>query len=170
MDKIMKGLIEEKLNVLIQQPLIDIGRASNLLWLSFGERVVTIDRKGNEIQKGKYALNVQCAWRLTQNSHIIVASKDFYLPKTGLEYDSFDWEEYGNNRFDERISSFKPMITTTNLSVSNISVDDIGGVKIDFEFGVKFELFPDDSLEEEFWRFIINGNKSEHFVFVEKEE
>lgn len=166
----MKGLIEEKLKVLINQPLLDIGRASNLLWLSFGERVVTINRKGNEIQKGKYALNVQCAWRLTQNSRIIVASKDIYLPKTGLEYDSFNWEEYGNNRFDERISSFKPMITTSKLSVSNISVDDIGGVKIDFEFGVKFELFPDDSLEEEFWRFIINGNKSEHFVYIDKEE
>src|SRR5574344_1426231 len=148
MDQIMTGLIEEKLKVLINQPLLDIGRASNLLWLSFGERVVTINRKGNEIQKGKYALNVQCAWRLTQNSRIIVASKDIYLPKTGLEYDSFNWEEYGNNRFDERISSFK----------------------IDFEFGVKFELFPDDSLEEEFWRFIINGNKSEHFVYIDKEE
>lgn len=166
----MKGLIEEKLNVLIGQPLIDIGRASNLLWLSFGKRVVVIDRKGNEIQKGKYALNVQCAWRLTQNSHIIVASKDVYLPKIGLDYDSFDWEEYGSNRFDERISNFKPMITKINLSVLNITVDDIGGVIIDLESGVKFELFPDDSLEDEFWRFIINGNKSEHFVFVEKDE
>ena len=166
----MKGLIEEKLNTLIKQPLIDIGRASNLLWLSFGKKIVTIDRKGNEVQKGKYALNVQCAWRLTQNSHIIVASKDFYIPRTGLECDLFDWEEYGNNRFDERISDFKRIITTTNLSVSNISIDDIGGFTIEFGLGVKFELFPDDSLEDEFWRFIVNGNKSEHFVFIEKEE
>ncbi len=166
----MKRLIEEKLSALIKQPLTDIGRASNLLWLSFGEKVVTIDRKGNEIQKGKYALNVQCTWRLTQYCHIIVASKDFYIPKTGLGYDLFDWEKYGNNRFDERIIDFKQMITKTNLSVSNISVDDIGGVKIDFGFGVQFELFPDDSLGDEFWRFIINGEKSEHFVFIEKEE
>jgi hypothetical protein len=170
MDNIVKRIIEEKLSILIRQPLIDIGRASNLLWLSFGERISTLDRKGNEIQKGKYALNVQCAWRLTQNNQIIVASKDFYIPKTGLEYNLFDWEEYGNNRFDERIGSFKPMITTTNLSVINISVDNIGGFKIDLDLGIKFEIFPDDSLEDEFWRLIINGDKSEHFVFIDKEE
>lgn len=170
MDKTTKGLIEKKLDVLIKQPLIDVGRASNLLWLSFGERVVTIDRIGNEIQKGKYALNVQCAWRITHNNYIIVASKDFYIPKTGLECDSFDWEEYGSNRFDERISDFKTLIAKTNLSVLNIYVDDIGGFKIDFESGVKFELFLDDSLEDEFWRFITNGTKSEHFVIFEKEK
>ncbi len=170
MDKKMSGIIEEKLNVIIKQKLVDIGRSSNLLWLSFGEKVVTIDRKGNEVIKGKYALNVQCAWRLTQDSHIIVASKDFYVPRTGQEYDSFDWEEYGSNRFDERINEFKTTFKTTNLSVSNIFADDIGGFKICFDCGVQFESFPDDSLEDEFWRFIVNGDKSEHFVLFEKEE
>lgn len=38
------------------------------------------------------------------------------------------------------------------------------------ESEVRFELFPDDSLEEEFWRFIVNRNISEHLFFVEKEK
>jgi len=83
MDEIMRVKIEEKLSVLLKQPLIDIGRASNLLWLSFGEKIVTIDRKGNEILRSKYALNVQCPWRLTKERRIIVASKDIYIPKLG---------------------------------------------------------------------------------------
>ena len=169
MDETMKGQIEENLSVLIRQPLIDIGRASNLLWISFGDKVVTSNRNGNTILKGKYALNVQCAWRLTQNNRIIVASKDIYIPKSNLIDDVFDWEEYGSNRFDERINEFKSMIPTTNIYVSKISVDDIGGFKIDFEFGIKLELFLDDSLEDEYWRFIVNEEKSKHFVIFEKE-
>lgn len=169
MDNKMKILIEEKLGILIEQPLVDIGRASNLLWLIFGEKVVTKDRKGNEILKEKFALHVQCAWRLTQKSRIIVASRDVYFPKTGLVNDDFNWEEHGNNRFDEIVSDFKSMLFTKKLSVTKILADNIGGFEIDFEDGLKFELFPDDSLEDEFWRLIVNGNTSEHFVVFEKD-
>jgi hypothetical protein len=164
----MKVKIEKKLSVLLKQPLIDIGRASNLLWLSFGEKVVTIDRKGNEILRGKYALNVQCSWRLTKERRIIVASKDIYIPKTGLDEDAFEWEKYGENRFDEKISEFKSIMLTSNVLVSKISADEIGGLIIGLDLGIKLELFPDDSLEDEFWRFIVFGDKSEHFVVFEK--
>ena len=164
MDKIVRGKIEKKLSVLQKQPLIDIGRASNLLWLSFGEKVVTIDRKGNEILRCKYALNVQCSWRLIKDYRIIVASKDIYIPKTGLNEDIFDWEKYGENRFDEKVSEFKTTMLTSNIFVSKISADEIGGLIVELDLGIKLELFPDDSLEDEFWRFIVFGDKSEHLV------
>lgn len=125
--------IEDKLSILIRQPLIDIGRASNLLWLSFGERISTLDRKGNEIQKGKYALNVQCAWRLTQNSQIIVASKDF---KKIMSYDitknqtcieiHFCVDNYDFDSFEKFISTkvfYGKSLKEIWNSVSLISID-----------------------------------------------
>ena len=57
---------------------------------------------------------------------------------------------------------------TSNVLVSKISADEIGGLIIGLDLGIKLELFPDDSLEDEFWRFIVFGDKSEHFVVFEK--
>lgn len=164
----VKVRIEEKLRVLLKQPLVDIGRASNLFWVSFGEKVVTIDRKGHKNLKGKYALNIQCSWRLINDSRIIVASKDIYIPKSGLKDDEFEWEKLGENRFDEKISEFKTIALASNTVVSQIYADEIGGLIIIFDSGIRLELFPDDSLEDEFWRFIIYGDKSEHFIVFEK--
>lgn len=42
--------------------------------------------------------------------------------------------------------------------------DDIGGLIIYLDNELKIEIFPDDSLQQEFWRFIIFKEDSEHFV------
>lgn len=162
----MKLRIENKLNVLMGTPLSNIGRAGNLFWLSFGEDVIVLDRNGCETIKGKYALNIQCSWRITDEDKIIVASRDIYLPKTGLSDEGFEWDAPGSNRFDERIYLIKKKIKS-NILVSQILADNLGGLKIYFGSGIVIELFPDDSLEEEFWRFIIFGKKSKHFVVFE---
>ena len=163
----MKIRIEKELSVLLMQPLIDMGRAGNLVWLSFGERVITIDRNGCKRLKGKYALHIQCSWRLTDEGRIIVASRDIYLPRTGLSNDDFDWDKLGVNRFDEKIDELKKRIKT-NTIVTEISADIFGGLKISFNSGIRLEIFPDDSLEDEFWRLIVFEGKSKHFVVFEQ--
>lgn len=161
--------IYEKLFVIISQPLIDIGRASNLVWISFGEKIVFIDRKGNKSLKGKYSINIQCSWRITQDSKIIVASKDIYIPKTNFENDEFNWEIYGENRFDEKINEIKSMIDTSKIFVTNVSSDELGGIIITFNSGLKLELFPDGSIKDEYWRFIIFGDINDHFIIFDED-
>jgi hypothetical protein len=159
--------IEKELKVLIGKPLSNIGRAGNLLWLSFGEKIAMLDMNGCEVFKEKFALHIQCSWRLTIGSRIIVGSQDFYIPRTGLSEDEFNWDIQGANRFDERINAFKEM-PESNTKVVEFFMDEFGGVKISFDSGAKLEVFPDDSLEEEFWRFIEFGEKSKHFVVFDK--
>ena len=166
--KYTKDDIEEALKELIGQQLTNIGRAGNLLWLSFGEKILVIDRNGCEKFKEKYALHVQCSWRLTTENKISVASKDIYIPRTGLDEDDFDWDEFGANRFDEKIEELKEQIVSS-ATVSKITADEFGGLKIYFESGIRLEVFPDDSLEDEFWRFIIFGSESKHYVVFDKD-
>ena len=169
MNKSIKDDIETKLGILIGQPLIDLGRAGNLLWVAFGEKIDTLDWKGIPIEKCKYYLNIQCSWRLTKGDSIIVASRDIYMPRTGIYDKNFEWDEIGANRFDERASMFKKDFLS-NLKVSEIHADCFGGCKISLDFGIEIEIFPDDSLVEEFWRFIMFDNSSNsHFVVFEKE-
>jgi hypothetical protein len=159
----IKEQIEEELKELLGQPLIEIGRAANLLWLSFGEKITVIDRNGHEKVKSKFSLNIQCSWRLIKENRIIVASKDIYLPRTNSKERDFDWDNVGANRFDEKIEEFKKQ-EMLNIVVSKISADEYGGVKLHFKTGEVLDVFPDDSLEDEFWRLIISGKESKHFV------
>lgn len=163
----MKDLIEAELGILIKQPLIDIGRAGNLLWISFGKELFITDKNGCKKSKRKYALHIQCAWRIVNDSRIIVGSRDFYTPRTGLGNISFEWDNPGVNRFDEKIEELQDLSRST--IVEGVVADEFGGLKIIFDSGIRLEIFPDESLEDEFWRFIIAGETSKHFVVFDKD-
>lgn len=82
-----------------------------------------------DLASGKYGLNIQCPWRLTLENRIMVASGDFYLPRTGLSDEAFEWDNLGANRFDERIGVFKKGLES-NVVVSEVSADELGGLKV----------------------------------------
>lgn len=168
MCKDIKEQIEIELHVLIKQKLYDIGRAGSLLWVSFGEEVITLDGKGLEKLKGKYTLHIQCTWRITTDDEIIVASGDIFQPRTGLSYEDFEWDTKGENRFDEKIPALKKEFQLTGI-INYISADKYGGLRICFDSGICLEVFPDDSLENEFWRFIKFEDVNKHFVVFDKE-
>ena len=50
------------------------------------------------------------------------------------------------------------------MIVLGLDADDVGGLRIYFSNGYKLELFPDDSLGEEFWRFFQLDSETRHFV------
>ncbi|WP_052292887.1 hypothetical protein [Desulfofarcimen acetoxidans] len=97
----------------------------------------------------------------------MVASGDFYLTRTGIsDDDDFVWDKLGENRFDEKVNEFKKRLKT-NIIVTEISADIFGGLKMCLDSGISLELFPDDSMEDEFWRFIVFEGKNKHFVVFE---
>lgn len=56
------------------------------------------------------------------------------------------------------------------MIITEVGADEIGGLYISFDSGIKLEVFPNDSLEDEFWRFIeFNGQDSEHFVVFDRD-
>ncbi|MCL6444879.1 MAG: hypothetical protein K6T83_15735 [Alicyclobacillus sp.] len=161
----MKGEIERQLRKIIGMPMILIGRASNMLWTSFGTPKVVTDRRGNQKQVGDYAIHVQCSWRIANQSRILVASNDIYVPSSSWvgEYDDFDWDVNGNNLFDERIqelfirNSIQPVVT-------KVQVDQYGGFKLIFTDDLVLEAFPNSSNDLENWRMFVPYDKSKHFV------
>lgn len=157
----------KELNVLISQPLTDIGRAGNLLWLSFGEQISIIDRKGNERLVRKYALHIQCTWRLIKDKKIILASQDFYFPRTDWKGEEFDWDVPGSNLFDEKREKLKDFFILSNPIITKIFVDSLGDLKVYFTSSIRLDVFADNSNGGEVWRFIqygLNSKNSEHFV------
>ena len=161
--------IRERLRSLLNKKISAIGRAGSMLWLGFGELIPRKNFRGEIRNVNEYALHVSCSWRLTDGKKIIVASRDMYFPKIGMSDENFDWDVLGNNRFDEKVNILCQAIKTHVINVDELIVDKYGGLTVRFTNGNELEVFPDDSFEEEYWRFISNVNESEHLVvFQEK--
>lgn len=167
----MKIEIEEKLNLLSGLPLNTAGRAANLAWFGFGELLTVKNKKRIEKKVAEYALHVQCSWRITKDNKILVAYRDMYSPsKQWNGKENFEWDIQDANRFDERIEGLLLTEFQPNVLVEEIQADSLGGVKIFFTEHYLLELFPDDSVEGEFWRFFSFREEvsSPHFVVTGK--
>lgn len=167
----MKKHIEETLQCLIGQSFWGSGRAANLLTFQFGHRQVRTDHHGNSQQIGTYALHVQCAWRLTKAQHILAASGDLgYEPievneeTRNYEGEGYSWPKTGGTHLDEQLVSFFRQCEQTPLFVQAIQADDLGGLTIELSFQHLLTVFPDDSFDEEYWRFFHVGGNLPHFV------
>ncbi|HWL22436.1 hypothetical protein H7K20_18910 [Priestia aryabhattai] len=163
----MRQAIKSKVDKLVGLNLRYIGRASNLFWLGFGEKIL-VTRRGKMEEVAEYALHIQCSWRIAKANKIVVGSRDFYYPRTGLdnENEHFEWDVQGNNRFDERIKSIIEDINEHTI-VERFESDEVGGLKIFLSQGYLLEVFPDTSEDDEyseFWRLFNRKEDSPHFV------
>lgn len=159
------GLVSEHVGILSGETLRDIGRACDMLWLSFGKTIKTVNRKGKEVLKGTYAIHVQCSWRVVdQNTKdILFTSSDIYLPNSNLEMDSeFDWDIQGNNRFDEKVVQWKK--DNKSIIVNKIVASDTGDLNIILNNRNTIEVFINKSVNKECWRFFECSTKKQHMV------
>lgn len=160
----MRATIQAELNKLNGLKLRDAGRATNLFWLGFGE-MISLTRRGVTEEVPEVAMHILCTWRLSRGSKILVASQDFYSPRSNWDEKDrdFDWDVPGDTRFDEKINElFK--ILEKDLIVTEVETDPHGGLKILFLESYVLEVFPDSSDDSEFWRFFNRKEKSPHFV------
>ena len=163
----MKEQIEHTLKVIVGMPMWSIGRAADLEWFQFGMQRPAPTHKGGIKTVGEYALHVQCAWRIISLHGIVVASRDRYYPAgDNLDEDllQFDWDRPGVNRCDERVSILMEKYKETPLVVEAIEADSIGSLQIILSDGYALQIFPDDSLEGEYWRLFQPSMEKEHFV------
>jgi len=160
----MKDRIVEHLHYLVGLRLGHIGRASNLVWIGFGEYSTQDDGSGQARMLPEYALHVQCAWRLTQGAEPFLASQDIYVPNPTLVSDeTFDWSKVGNSRFDQLVIEFLSSIHDP-LVVQAVKADEHGGIIISLSHEVEVQVFPDESRDVEVWRLLQFGGSGWHFV------
>jgi hypothetical protein len=148
-------------------PFVNAGRASDMMWFSFGEERQVTDSTGKGKKVGEYALHVQCAWRIVGPEGILVGSSDIYLPPgSSLDIDGrshFNWDVPGGNRCDVQMERFF-LEQRLPLVVETIEVDLVGGMKIRLAKGFALEVLPTSSADIEQWRVFQPGIEGSHFV------
>jgi hypothetical protein len=163
----LKAEIERTLAPLVGLPLLGATRAADLQMFAFGSYTDGTDRFGRRRRTPTYALHVQCAFHLRGRTAVALASRDRYFPAgdPDVEPPGFAWDEKGANRLDEKIAAF--FATGAPPLVRSVRADPVGGLVLRLTGGWSLAIFPDDSLEEEHWRFFGPGSE-EHFVVTGK--
>jgi hypothetical protein len=161
----MRTQVQKALNVLIGQPLWSSGRAADLEWFQFGLRKIVKDSRGNEREVGEYALHVQCAWRITHQEQVVVASRDLYSPREESDDrpEDFNWDVQGANRRDQRIAELFQN-ETRQFVVRKVEAGKAGSFTIVLDDDYALDVFPDDSLSGEHWRIFKPYAGEPHFV------
>ena len=160
--KMSRGILAEIIKIK-NKPMFNIGRAADLLWIHFGQSIIVKNHRGFEVEKGDYAIHVQCPWRFIQDYKLILGSGDVYIPREGISDSEFDWNTFGMSIFDEKLKMIKSK--NTPIVVEDVSIDEVGTLKIIFERGLVFETLPNSSVTVEYWIFINNRTKKHTVVF-----
>jgi hypothetical protein len=166
----MKARIESALGVLIGRRLESSGRAGDLQWFSFGILSEVSKGSGTGTREiGEYSLHVQCQWRILSPTGIVVGADDIYFPRGADPYSEppdFDYQVTGSNRRDEKITAFNDLLRQLSILVRQILADHLGSLRLTMSEHYTLEIFPSNTLKDEYWRFFIPGASAEvpHFV------
>jgi hypothetical protein len=160
----LKNDIQNAVGVL-GMPLWSLGRAADLAWFEIGSRRTVKGRKGKEKEVGDYALHVQCPWRIRLGNSIEVGRGDIFCAPVGTNEPTpvdFDWQK--GNRFDRLVLE----LFQNKSRQFTVQAGDAGSVAIELEDGYKLEIFPNDSENDEHWRFFKPHTEEPHFVLSGK--
>jgi hypothetical protein len=134
----------------------------------FGERRKSVTGRGTPREVGEWALHVQCAWRISQDSRIVVGDRDLYYPENYNQGDvipeEFDWD-VGPNRRDRLLIS---LFAAHDFVVQSIEVGTVGSLRLRLTRGISLEIFPNDSISIEYWRLFEPDKDGPHFVVTPK--
>jgi hypothetical protein len=153
--------IDNHLKVLKNKPLVSIGRASNMLWIGFGELIEVRDYRDRKVIKSTLSLHVQCSWRITNKKikTILFAHSDIYDPNTYYEsIKDFNWDLAGNNLFDEKSKEW--FNANAALYVEDYRINRWGDLCLLLSNDDVIEVFVDSSSNTECWR-LFEYNKEE---------
>lgn len=160
----MKHEIETHLNILIGQPLISATRAARMQMFGFGNWIDALEGEPRKV--GEYALHLQCAWRVTFKDKIFVAQNDMFYPNGDYENEpeNWYWDVSEKNRCDEKMKELIIQQKNCRLIVEKINADEFGSLRLLFNESYSLEVFPNNSLPDEFWRFFRPSTEENHFI------
>lgn len=150
-------------NDLVGKRLSGAYRAGGMAMFSFGELRMVETPRGPK-PTAEYALHPQCAWRITAGDSVLIGSSDLYAPADGREdLTDFDWDKPMASRLDMLMGDL--LDGDSGLVVESFNFGRAGAISIALGRDRHLEVFPNDSIGDEYWRLFRPGTAYRHLVF-----
>lgn len=159
-------LVQQRLNVLMRQPLTQVSRERENVYFTFG---------APENPQKAVTLRVQCFFRLMENGRILMASSDMYQPseemwklweQMGMEPDvipeDFRPDAPGVNRLDDYLVTLNGDLQ--GLDVRGAMLGQTGDLTLIFASGATLQLMIDTAGGEECWRLLDESRETDDLV------
>ncbi|MGE5295031.1 MAG: hypothetical protein ACM3VT_09395 [Solirubrobacterales bacterium] len=125
---------------------------------------------------GRYALHVQCPWRIEGPDGLVTGHSDLWEPlDEETEIDCRTWDYDANENLQDELmdvlmQGYDPMTGSfaddmDMLVVEAVGGDPCGGATLTLSGGVRLVLFPAGTRGED-WRIFRPGNSEPHFIIA----
>ena len=140
-----------------------LGRAADLVWLTFGSAVKWRNYKGELVDRSQYALHLQCPFRISLQGTAKLGSSDVSLSADDQVADSSSLLPKKATAFDVKAAAITSDIGLSK--VASAAVSGLGDIYIGFENGLVLETLAVASDDSESWRIISFEEPRFEFVF-----
>jgi hypothetical protein len=144
----------------IGEMLAEIGRALDIAIFSFGENIPWRNAYGDADVRSRFALHVQCPFRVLVRDKTLLRSEDIYRPLAGTAREDFlsgGWhlspEEEEPTVFDAKVRSLAPLLTAERPIVEHVNLSSDGNLKLSLSGNLVIDVLPPRSTDREAWRF-----------------
>jgi len=160
--------LEDAIQLLVGKPMVEVYRfLPSLYSWEFGELIQYQSRiTGKTFLDSELHLHTENVWRFEDNHRIVVAWHDFFYWAEGKKRDQYDptlRDKRGKSRGDVLIGRICKQLPARTFTVSEVAMDNLGGLRVSFVNGWKLVIFLTTSSPEEAWR-LMDGRSRKHYV------
>lgn len=155
--------------VLNGQVLSGIGRALDMAIFSFGEDIPWLSAFGDPEVRARFALHVQCHFRVLYRDRVILGHEDIWRLLRGKEKDQFVHDGWHLDEgeeptvFDAKALSLIPVLAAEKAAVQNMSLSSNGNLELSLSGDLVIRVLPPDPPDGEAWRLF--DRQGPHVVF-----
>lgn len=138
-----------------------------MLVLHFGEVREVSARDGGVQTVYDWTMQIQCPWRISQETRIVIAYRDFYYSDVPLK----NLDVVSKSRTNSVLETLNAEFEMSSPHVAAVESDDTGMFSVRMSSGYHIEAFPAESMESgKLWRISEPGAEGRSFVFPPSEE
>ena len=139
----------------------------HMLLLQFGHLHEVAARDGTVKMVHNLTIQIQCPWRISQNSQILIGHRDFYYSDVGKNSEVV----MNKSQYDSVLGSLCAEFEATSPRVNSIDSDETGAFSIYLSEGYRLEAIPAENTESgKYWRIYEPVGQGKSFVFPPSEE
>lgn len=147
---------------LIGLRLRHISRSSNMLFMQFGEPREISSRDGGLKAVYEWTIQIQCPWRISQHSRVVIAYRDFYYSDVAQNNQAV----MNKSRYDSVLGSLSTEFETTPPRVISIEADDTGAFSLNLSDDYRLDAIPaENTASGKHWRIFEPETDGRSFVF-----